>query len=105
MTLVRVIARNKARALRAFFGVMGIALLAQGAATLTKGEAGFKNYWGGFVSAPFASIMGVAMIAITLSPVLRSAGPSVRPRNKEASRATSKRQAKVVHDAEDGDRA
>lgn len=102
MTLVKVIGRNKGKALRAFFGVIGIVLLAQGATALTEGEAGFKNYWGGFVSAPFAIIMGLAMIGLALGPGARFGGPSLRPSNRDERRKASKKQAPVAHHRDQG---
>jgi hypothetical protein len=50
-----------------------------GAATLYRGLLGWHNYWGGFVFAPFAIIVGLLMIAAAFKR------PSKRKRSKDRS--------------------
>jgi len=66
MTLSSVIRRNKGKWLRAFFGVTGLLLIGWGAAALASDKPGYQNVWGGLVSAPFAIVLGVALLALVV---------------------------------------
>ena len=49
---------------RAVPAVLGLVLVAQGIASLRKGEGGYTNYWGGLVFPPFAIVLGLALLVI-----------------------------------------
>ena len=57
----------------------GLILTTTGIATLYRGLLGWHNYWGELVFAPFASIVGLLMIAAAFKR------PSKRKRRKDRS--------------------
>lgn len=64
------------RALAAMFAVV---LVIWGGATLYRGGLGWTNYWGGFVYAPFAIVIGLLVFVVVFKK------PSRRHRTKDRS--------------------
>jgi hypothetical protein len=64
------------RALKAWFAVV---LVIAGGATLYRGGLGWTNYWGGFVYAPFAIVIGLLLLVVVFKK------PPRRRRTKDRS--------------------
>jgi hypothetical protein len=59
---------RRRRRLRAaiLFGIVGLIITNLGVLTLLRGRLHYQNYWGGWVFAPFALVVGVLTISYAI---------------------------------------
>ena len=86
MTFSRAIRRNRGKVLRAFYGFVGLLLIGWGAAALQSDQPGYRNVWGGLVSAPFAIVLGLVLIALVTGRPSYFAQPAKWPPQKGSSK-------------------
>jgi hypothetical protein len=92
MGLSSAIRRNKGAWLRVSFGIFGLLLIGWGAAALASDKPGYQNVWGGLVSAPFAIVLGVAVLAVVVGRPSVFAQPQTWPPKKQRAIKSESRQ-------------
>ena len=49
---------------RLFFIIFGICLILVSTISLVQGKPGYANFWGGFVFAPIAIVIGIGLVLV-----------------------------------------
>jgi len=71
---------------------MGFLLIGWGAGALASNKPGYQNVWGGLVSAPFAIVLGVALLAVVVGKPSLFAQPQAWPPKKQQGKGGGSRQ-------------